>query len=362
MEENVRGILQKVEAFTEESYKESKCMSYSIFKDVYNNPEVLTEEREDKKSEWLTFGTIVDMLLTESAETLDEKVVISDVVPSEQYKKMSEYIIDNGIDIDKITNEEILLAYGFAESKVNWGIEAKKKNLIENCSTYIKFIIDNRDKLVISSALFDEATLISNTFLTHRWCRDLFISETEQKKNDIEIIYQYKIKYVINDIVFKSKIDIVVINHKKKEIYLYDIKTGSDYPKAFVSSTVYNYRYIYQAVLYTVGLRSFLKDNNLLEDYTIEGFRFVYVSRIKPTYPLILDLDNDMLRSIYYYGVFNDRYDIPGIDNVTNAIKYFTNEIENGNTKLAPYDLEKNKGIIKLEPSLIEQLLFQENQ
>lgn len=350
---SVRGVLQKHESFKdEEEYRNTNCMSYSIFKDVFDNPNILIEPREEKKDEWLIFGTLVDKMLMGSPEDLERDIIVNDLVPSEQYKNMCDYIIANDIDIKNISDTQVEEIYLNSGSKVNWGIPVKRQKLQDNCFDYLNLILENKNKTIISSDLFNEATLLAGVFVGHRWSKHLFMSEAEQKAKNVEIIYQYKIKYILQDVLFKSMIDIVYIDHENKKIHLYDVKTGSDHPRAFLKTAVYRYKYMYQAFLYKVGFEDFISYIPEFDEYTIENFEFVYVSRIKPTYPVILVIDEDSHESFFHEGLVDDRYTLPGIAYVLKALKYYLSKIEEGETVLEPFDLVMDDGKYILGPSL----------
>ena len=350
MEENLRGAFKQLESFpTEEDYRNSKEMSYSIFKELYDNPEILLGEKEEKKEEWFVFGTLVDMLLTDSAVNIDNKVVINDFVPSDQFKAIADYILENDLNVLELSDTQVEEVYTNTGSKVNWGIPVKRQKILDNCAQYITLLRDNADKIIVSSILFEEATKVANVFLTHRWTRDLFMSEVEQKANNIEILYQYKIKYKIRDIPFRSMLDVVVIDHGAKKIYPYDIKTGSDYPRTFLTTACYRYKYMYQAYLYKEGLTAFVEDSIAFKDYEVQDFRFVYVSRIKPTYPVILHINEYMHESFYQQGLYNNRYELPAVKDLLMCLTGTLKRIQEGETILEPYDLYKNHGEYTLE-------------
>lgn len=356
MEENVIDLLSKYESFTEEEYKESNCMSYSLFKDIYDNPELLTVPKEDKKDEWLVFGTLVDMLLTSPSSEIDDKIAILNNIPSPQFKKMADYIYENKIELSNITEDEILFLYNYAESKVNWGIDAKKRNLIDNCLSYLSFLETNSEKIIVSYNIYNEATQIQNILLTHPWTKFLFLSKIEQKANNIEIYYQYKIRYSYNQIVFKSKIDIMIVDHNTKSIYLYDLKTGSDYPRQFAKSSIYKFKYIYQSTLYHIGMKTFIKDIPEYKDYTIEDFRFVYISRVDPRFPVILRISDSMQFSFLTLGLFTDRYELHSVEDIIEALKFYLSKIEVNEPIMGPYDLIQSNGEIELEEHPINNL------
>jgi len=346
MENNLVGILKTKESFTEKEYKDSNCMSYSIFKDVFDNPNILLKPKEEKKEEWLIFGTMVDLMLTGNAGELDDMIVINDTVPSEQYKKISDYILENNLDPNNLTDDQVEECYIASESKVNWGVPVKRQKILDNCLSYVELIKNNNDKIIVSSALFDEAVRVAHVLTSHRWSKFLFLSSVEQKANNIEIYYQYKIKYLYGGILFKSKIDVLLIDHKTKTIHPFDIKTGSDTPRTFTRSAMYRYKYLYQAALYRTGLECFIKEIPELKDYTVESFRFVYVSRIVPEYPVILNITDDLHFSFMELGMFNGSYHFYSVEKIIRAVRHYLTLMEEGATTLEPYDLYKDNGVI----------------
>lgn len=352
------GLLKKIESFkTEEEYRESPAMSYSIFKDIYDNPEILLSPREEKKDEWFVFGRVTDSLLTDTTEIFENKFVINEgTTPSEQYKLISDYIIEKEYDVNNLTDDQVLECFDAAGSKVNWSVTTKNQKILENCTGYIDFISKNKNKTIISKDLFNEANNIANLLLTHKWTRILFMSEVEQVACNIEIYYQYKIKYIFKDIMFKSMMDILVVDHNLKRIYPYDIKTGTNSPRSFLKNAVYRYKYLYQAALYKEGIKAFI-DRPEFNGYEVDDFRFVYVSRIKPLYPVILRISDIMHYSFMNMGLLG-RYYLPSVEEVILALKHYINKIEMGETKLLPYDLDLQEGEYELEEDLYNTMMY----
>lgn len=352
MEKNdARGVLKFNESFTDEEYKASKCLSYSIIKDVPDNPEVLITPREEKKEEWFTFGTVVDMLLTESAADIDERIVVNDVIPSDQYKKISDYIIENNLDIDNLTDLQIEEVYVNSGSAVNWKTETKKQKMLENCKSYVDLLTKNKDKLIITTEMFNEATKVAMVFTTHKWTRNLFAPGLEQVHRNFEILYQFKIKYAYKDLLCKSKIDILFIDHNKKVIMPIDVKTGTDTWRQFVRSAIYKYRYCYQAVLYKEGLKSFVNKIKEFKDYEIDDFRFVYVNRLKPIYPVVVKIDEVLHEEIKIMGIHNDLYDLLSLNEIMTDIAAYMKDIDEGKTTFDPFELRETNGEYVIEPT-----------
>ena len=350
-----RGLLKLHESFiSDEEYDSSKYLSYSKVKDVYDNPESLFEERKESKAEWLTFGTVVDIMLTDE-EHLWDRIMINDTVPSDQMKNITEYIVNNNLIPDNIDNNlstdigilsdtQIEECYTNTGSSVRWTIDTKRKKIAEECSEYYKLLKVGVDKMIISTELYDEADNLATLLRTEENTKHLFMSESDQLKENIEILYQFKIKYVFEEMMCKSKIDIVVIDHDLEIVSLYDIKTGSDHPRKFLKQAIYKYKYGYQAVLYQKGFEEFIKSIPQLTHYKIEDFRFVYVSRIKPNYAVVARISSDCLKEFYVCGINDYNYTIPSVSETFEAIRYYTGILDSGEKPYMPYDIALKKG------------------
>lgn len=221
---------------------------------------------------------------------------------------------------------------------------------MEECSDYIQLLTTHRDKLIVTSDLFNEATKVAQVLCTHRWTRDLFLDEETQKKHGIEILYQFKIKYVYNNLVCKSKIDIVIVDHANKLIIPWDIKTGSDYPRTFIRSGIYKYRYCYQGVLYREGLKAFIKKIDALKDYKIGLFGFVYISRAKPVYPVKVRISEYLHEQIRDSGVDNSTYELLSLNEIVEATNFYVAKADEGTPMVEPLDLYDSSGEIILGP------------
>jgi hypothetical protein len=348
LDEN-RGIFKIHESFTsDEEYNLSNCLSYSKLKDLHDNPEVLTKEREDGDKEWLTFGTMVDLMLTTPKE-VDNRIFVNDKVPSEQFKNIAEYMVGNNlIDPILLTDEQVEEVYTASGSAVKWLPDTKRKKIIEECTSYLNLLTTHKGKIIVTTEQFLEAQKIAEVFKTHPWTKQLFMSEEEQLANHIEIFYQYRIKYIFEGLQCKSKFDIIVVDHDQMLISPFDIKTGSDTPRNFMRYALYKYKYCYQGVLYKEGLKKFIEKIDELKDYEIDEFRFVYVSRLKPTFPLTLEMSERCHIEIRDIGIDNLSYHLPSLVNIMEEAEDYINQINEGKIPTVPYDIALANGVIIL--------------
>lgn len=342
-----RGLLKLYESFSsEEEYRASNCMSYSIAKDIHDNPKVLTEEKKESDKEWFTFGKLVDLLLTSPIEGFDKKVFVNDKVPSEQYKNMIDFIVATGLPITELSDAQINDIYSQSGSNVNWGLPVKRQKMIDNCSDYLDVLTKHAGKLIVDSKTYLEANAMADMLKKHKWTKELFMDEKEQLANHLEIFYQYKISYIYENIQCKSMIDILVVDHDARLILPYDLKTGSDTPRNFIRNALYKYRYGYQGVLYLEGLKKFIAQHEEFKDYEIDTFKFIYVSRLTPTFPITLEMNKDCHKEFKEVGIDNLLYHIPSLNFIMEETEYYMNIINEGEIPTIPYEIDLNGGMV----------------
>jgi len=348
IDSNFRGIFEMYESFKDlDSYEASNCLSFSKIKNIYHDPRSLFEEKKDEDKEWLTFGNLVDLFTTRRDIPINSMVYVNDKkLPSDQFRRMADYILDNNINIDlsKLSDDQIKEIYSNSGSQVNWKPETKRQHLIEECSDYIETLSENKDKIIISPDTFNEATQLASVLMTHRWTKHLFMSERDQERNNVELYYQYKVKYIFESLQCKSMLDIIFIDHDKMTVSPYDIKTGTDLPEYFASSTIFKYKLIYQACLYREALKAFCSKISEFKDYDVEPFRFVYISRLRPYYPKIVKIDDSFHDEIKSSGVTVGLYDLPSLLEIFEAADYYISQLDKGEIPLEPWYLTMYNG------------------
>ncbi len=342
-----RGVFKIYESFKDlDSYNSSSCLSYSRIKNIYHSPKSLMEEKKDDDKEWLTFGSLVDLFTTQKDVPIEDRVFVNNKVPSDQFKKISDYILSNDINtnLSELSDDQIKEIYINSGSQVNWKVETKRQKLLEECGDYLKTLSENKGKMIITGDMFNEATQLASTLMTHKWTKNLFMSEKDQNRNNVEILYQYKIRYMFECMQCKSMLDIIFIDHDMMTISPFDIKTGTDLPEFFATSTIYKYKLIYQACLYREGLEEFCSKIPKFKDYDIQPFRFVYISRLRPEYPKIIKIDDSFHEEIKSMGIEMGSYDFPSLQEVFEAADYYVGQINEGKNPIEPWYLLASNG------------------
>lgn len=292
---------------TEQQYHELDLMSYSRLK-------VFTEDRIKYKREYETyiakkqgvdtpatrFGSLVDCKLLEP-RAFDERFVIAkNPKPTGQMLKFVEMLYELTVDAtndDGIVTVDLSTLMEEAYNRVAFNDEGERvafikkdfnKVVVDFMKTgekYYKEMRHNTGRYLVTMKDIQKAEQLVQTLKTHRVTKDIMNITTG---GDYEVRNQEMIFYEARGHKCKSMVDKLFINHKKKLIQPFDLKTTY-----FIEGFLYNYlkyRYYIQAGLYDYGVKS-LAEKEGLSDYTVLPMRFIAADSNCYYDPLIYRLD-----------------------------------------------------------------------
>lgn len=278
-------------------YRNFPGFSQSILKGLADDGPSSLLDKKEIKSIALEFGSLVDIIITDP-ENRDnifytnpiEKPTASLLVLADELLK-DHYALD--YTYEQITDKEYVI-----EKIKNLGLWSKSKddNLLSKFDndlfyTYIYSVIDAEGKIICTPTLVEAAEHCADVLLTHSYTKELF-NETD----DIEVLKQVPVFYKFNGEEGKGKIDLLRIDHKKKLISIYDIKTGSELPSNFENS-FYFFKYYLQVISYILGVQYMIETIPELKEYSIDKFRFIYISKKLPDTPCIYEVNEELLHS-----------------------------------------------------------------
>lgn len=333
---NFKQFCQQI---TELEYRASSRCSYSFLKELSERgPKAITDPREAQDTPGLILGSIVDKTLSDGL-----------------YSPLNEYIIcDDNLDVSGSTHSSKIIKY-LLEKNIKLVEEDPKSieylnNICEvlGFSRYPKF--DNAlwsqinlvnlklsDTKIISSSELAIANEMIETFRTHEFTKDIFYPSL-----DIEVVKQAIIFFNVGNFECRGMLDLVHVDHKRKVIKPYDIKTGSS--KNFFSNFI-TYKYYYQGGLYSYGLKKIILDNPELEGYSVEPFRFIYISREDTKTPLIYEMPLDYcdMAMAGWTNVYGSK-----VKGVIDLLEEYNWYIENNQFEYTR-SIAENNGVIKID-------------
>lgn len=247
---------------------------------------------DKQSSSSLTFGSMVDTLLTGSEEEFaNQFLVVEDPNISDTLKDITYELVDKYKETNKYFDDipdEVLAEVGKAHDF--WAndkyITNRVKQIRQNCKTYYSILMTAEGKTIVTQQDVDDARRCANTLKTSDKTRFLF-AENDPFNERYRRYYQLKFKCTDpkTGVEYRSMLDLIICDYQNKVIYPYDLKTTSfnewEFPKAIVK-----YKYHDQARLYWRNLRQNLDKDEYFKDFKLADFRFICINR-KNCKPLV---------------------------------------------------------------------------
>jgi len=245
-------------------------------------------------------GSAVDCWITEGEEVFDNTYYISklgkkpsDVVMSiveevfDKIEKNEVKSLDNYFDLIKNSCN----SHNYYDNRLD---ESKVNTLVKQGKDYFNELRNSNKRQILSEEEYKLIKDISENLLTNEYTKKYFEDSVGK-----DIIYQLPLYFKYCGVECKALLDMVIIDHFKKEIILCDIKTLGDYTSNFPKSSNKR-RYDIQAAFYIQALiESGSKVESIIsksiEGYKVVGFRFIVESTLSPGNPLVFKVVPDLL-------------------------------------------------------------------
>ena len=283
--------LNELQSFnTEQEYRDSDSLNYSKLKTMVEDPMMLTKEPKDISGlPAIKIGSLVDTLLTD-AENVDNIFHVGSVKePTSQLLELAKYIVDNHISVNDhmfvdeknncLQSKILDKILSIANELGLWRSVKKEDKRIDKFDTnvfydYLNYHIESNGKIVLSN----EQRLIGErcAFIlsSHDYTKDIICAQSDDR---YEVIDQFKYEFKFNGATCKVMLDKIIVDHEKKIIYPYDIKTGSKSPEKFIENYEY-FKYYIQAQLYLCAMFHIKDKYEFFNNYEVADFKFIYIS------------------------------------------------------------------------------------
>ena len=274
---------------SERQYRQLPHLSYSMLaKYAREGFEGYLHLDDDEESESLTFGSVLDCLITEP-KLFDERFKVVDCKVTGKTKDVLDYLLekhyeDKSDDISSVTKQEYIEAFSHCEFYPNLKLETKLlKFQNDDARLYYKEKQHARGKQIVTAEVFDDATRATNALKYDRYIGKFFADYT--KDPYMESIYQLKLQARIGSYTYKCMIDLLIIDHSRKMIFPIDLKSSSKPEYEFPKSFSY-WRYDLQARLYWNILNAIVVHSKDFCDYTVADYTFIVINK-KSLNPLV---------------------------------------------------------------------------
>lgn len=259
----------------EEEYRKDLALSYSTLARFEKGGfGVVYKLDEPLESESLTFGSMVDTIMTEGPEKFNEKFLVTDIVPpagiAEIIKSLA--LSHIGMDtFDEVSDEDILEAA--ADWQPRFKPDTKVSKVRELGSEYYNVLQASQGKTVVDSQTYREVLATVGALKN--------LPQTKKYFGDVpgtNRYYQLKFKTKLNGVDFRCMFDCLIVNYEKKWILPIDLKTTS-WPEYEFYRRYLECRYDIQSRLYWRILRKIMDEDEYFKDFKLYEFQFVCVNR-----------------------------------------------------------------------------------
>lgn len=289
---------------TEAVYRKDKSISYSMLS---------TYERDGfdaifkhKQTSSLTFGSIVDTIMTDGWEAFLNQYIVLPLKSSDTIQnilihvaKQTQYTTTKLSTVDK--NIIIECAYNCNYCKGYKDDTIYKKILtpttIEDFTIIVNQLQQCDTKHIITPTIYNEAKNTVDALYTSTETKWYF-----SKENDgIERYYQLKFKDKLNNIWYRCMADLIVVDHLKKQIIPCDLKTTGK-PEPMFWSSFHKWFYFYQAKLYWNLIRQTMDKDPYFKDFELLPYKFIVVNKNNLS-PMVYSFDQIELQDYVYDSI-----------------------------------------------------------
>lgn len=327
----------------------SSLKEFSLDRKKYYRKYVLGEQVDDKDTQAATTGRVVETLLLEPEE-FDNKFYMSACASAPTglmlafvealYSFTKQATDDDG----NVTRDfEAISKDAYVES----GFKIKYDAVIakfagSDAEIYYNEIrkVRSQNLTVITAEDVTNAERIVEELRTNPVTKDV-VNLVSSKR--YSVFHQMQVEgYVVNNHMFKSMMDKVVVDHEEQTIQVYDLKCTWSVENFVEEYYLYRRAYI-QAYLYFHAAKHFGIENLELNDYKVLPPKFIVCDSINYYNPLIYTLNYDDLDDIYKGFTYKNR-EYRGVHNLIEDLKW---AIANNTWNISRENSE-NQGLVKI--------------
>lgn len=277
----MRSIKELAWNVSEEEYRSNPAYSYSILakyeREGFKNIDTLYEREE---TEALTFGSVVDCLITDKNHFYDRFYIMDTELPAQGLQNVVKAILEAhpyATTLGEVRDDEMADDIINVQWNNHWRNTTRVNYVREHCGDYFRALVASQNKTVISQEVFGKAL---NCVEALQQCKDA------ERFFDERCFYQLKFKTRMDgNLDYRCMFDGLYVDAKKRIIYPYDLKTTSSPEDEFYWSFL-KWRYDIQARLYWRILRTNLDQDLDFNDWHLEPMRFIVVNKENPR-PLV---------------------------------------------------------------------------
>lgn len=261
----------------------------------------------------LTFGSLVDELITGDRNSFDKRFLVAEFPKLETMEEtaINALIAQYGKThktMNALQESDIVPVLDSCGFYSRWGNEKRIAKITSTaCKDFYRLSCACSDKQIISQSDYDDAEACVSALHGSPGTSVYFGSDSENVKR----YYQLKFKGTIDGVDYRGMLDLIIVDYERKVVIPCDLKTTSSLEYEFYHSFL-KWRYDIQARLYWKLLRMAMDADDYFKDFKLADFRFICINR-RTRNPLVwefpntdydkdIDLDYKVLRTPWSIG------------------------------------------------------------
>lgn len=273
---------------TEEEYRADPAISYSTLARFHREGfENIDHLFDTVSSSSLTFGSMVDTLLTDGEQAFNDRFYVStqpaiEPAIAEIVKTIFLYE-DKYNSLVDVPTEMIEGAINYVNYQPRWKMETRVNNVLSKGASYYDSLILSNGKEIVSSQERDDAFACVDILRTDPKTKYYFAKDNPF--DEVERLYQLKFKGEYEGIAMRCMADLIIVDHKNKIVIPCDLKTSFKPEYKFYKSFI-EWRYYIQAQSYWYQIRAAMDKDPYFKDFKLLDYRFIVICN-KTRNPLV---------------------------------------------------------------------------
>lgn len=229
---------------SEEEYRRDPALSYSTLaryeREGFNSLDKLFDRIESPS---LTFGSIVDTLITGTEDEFNQKFMVAqlDNSISDTLVTITKRLFDRWkegfTNLKDISDDNIVETIQDIQWNNHWLPKTRAKKIKEDCAAYYKLLYLAGDRTIVSTYTYKDAIDTVNKLKSADSTR-FYFEQNDLFDDNIERFYQLKFKATFDGVDYRCMADELIVIHDRKLIVPIDLKTSSkpewDFYKSFI--------------------------------------------------------------------------------------------------------------------------------
>lgn len=239
----------------------------------------------------LTFGSLVDELITGDRDSFDKRFLVAEFPKLEALEETAVRALvaqygETHKTMDSLSSSDIIPVLNSCGFYGRWGNDKRIAKITQPACKDFYRLSCCTTKQIVSQQDYDDATACAEALHGAAGTAVYFGADSENVKR----YYQLKFKGTIDGVEYRGMLDLIIVDYAKKVIIPCDLKTTSSLEYEFYHSFL-KWRYDLQARLYWRLLRMAMDADEYFKDFRLAPFRFICINR-RTRKPLVWEFPN----------------------------------------------------------------------